>query len=62
LSFDGPNYDDLDSECSDEINENQVDEYMSSELMQRIQAIKMKCSAYDPIEVDSFDGVEDGYI
>ena len=29
-------YDDLDSECSDEIDENQVDQMMQADLMARI--------------------------
>ena len=55
-------YDDLDSECSDEIDERAVDGYKQELINERIEAQRMKCSAYENIEIDSFDGVENGYL
>jgi hypothetical protein len=61
-SLEGPIYDDLDSECSDEIDEGQVDTMMDSDLRARIAMIRMKCTALDHVEIDSFDGVDGGYL
>lgn len=61
-ALEGPQYDDLDSECSDEIDENQVDEYLQADLRTRIAMTRNKCSALDHVEIDSFDGVDGGYL
>lgn len=54
-------FNDLDSDCSEEIDEEVVKAEQLEQERLRNEAIMMKCSTYDPLEQDSFINVEDGY-
>jgi hypothetical protein len=54
-------FNDLDSDCSEEIDEEVVAAQKREEERLRREAMILKCTEYDPLEIDSFDGVEDGY-
>jgi len=46
----------LDSDCSEEIDEKLLEQERRAEEKKRIEAIEMKCTEYDKVEIDSFDG------
>ena len=54
-------FNDLDSECSEEIDDAVVEAQRLEEERIRKEALFLKCTEYDHVEIDSFDGVEDGY-
>ena len=53
-------FNDLDSECSEEIDEEVLAALKQEEQRIRKEAIQLKCSAYEEIEVNSFNGVYGG--
>ena len=54
-------FNDLDSECSEEIDDAVVEAQRREEERIRREALLLKCSEYEAIEINSFDGVENGY-
>ena len=46
----------MDSDCSDEIDEKLVEQERREQERKRMQAIELKCTEYDGVEIDSFDG------
>ena len=54
-------FNDLDSECSEEIDDAVVEAQRKEEERIRREALLLKCTEYDPLEIDSFDEVEGGY-
>lgn len=51
----------MDSECSEEIDEEVLAAQKREEERLRQDALALKCTEFDPIETNSFDGVEGGY-
>ena len=54
-------FNDLDSECSEEIDEEVLAAQQREEERIRQEAITLKCTEFDNISINSFDGVENGY-
>lgn len=52
---------DLDSECSEEIDEEVLAAQKREEERIRQEAITLKCTEFDEISINSFDGVDNGY-
>ena len=53
-------FNDLDSDCSEEIDEELVAAEQRAEEKRRQEALKIKCTQFEEIEINSFDGVENG--
>lgn len=51
---------DLDSECSEEIDDEKVAEELREQERLRKEALALKCTQFDEVEINSFDGVEGG--
>ncbi len=55
------NYEDEPSDIPSEIDPEEVKRMEDEAEAERIHEIKVKCSAFDEIETNSFDGLEGGY-
>jgi hypothetical protein len=47
---------DLDSDCSDEIDEKMVEQERREQEKKRMEDIELKCTEFAGVEFDSFDG------
>lgn len=54
-------FNDMDSECSEEIDEEVLAAQRREEEKIRQEALLLKCTEFEKLETDSFDGVEGGY-
>lgn len=51
----------MDSQCSDEIDDEEVARKQTEEERIRREALAIKCTEFEEVEINSFDGVDGGY-
>ena len=51
----------MDSECSEEIDEEVLAAEKREEERIRQEQLTLKCTEFEEVEINSFDGVENGY-